>query len=141
MTTTGTTIDELARTIANTHGIDTFAAARDVVAVHVDQIADDPDLWDAEACTLTPSGAELVAGVVAESYAIGANATDAQLLLNQIEDAAAAISQAERVVADKTAERDNLIRAALGTELRRADIAAAAGVKEARLYQIRDGRR
>lgn len=40
-----------------------------------------------------------------------------------------------------TEERDELVRAALRTDLRRADIAAAAGVKEARLYQIRDGRR
>lgn len=37
--------------------------------------------------------------------------------------------------------RGDLIRAALDAGLRRADIAAAARVKEARLYQIRDGRR
>lgn len=62
-------------------------------------------------------------------------------LLVQIEAAAAAIAAAERQVAEHTDRRDELIRSALRTELRRADIAAAAGLREARLYQIRDGRR
>lgn len=130
-----TTIDDLARTIADRHGIDTLDAAREVVTVHVDQISDDPDLWDAESSTLTDAGAEVVTRAVAESYSVGAVATRAAQILVELEQLAA-----ERKQLDD--RRDELIRAALRTELRRADIAAAAGFKsEARLYQIRDGRR
>jgi hypothetical protein len=51
------------------------------------------------------------------------------------------ISDAEGTIAEATARRDELVRAAMRTELPRAKIAEAARVKEARLYQIRDGRR
>ncbi len=62
-------------------------------------------------------------------------------MLNDLADAAKAVEAHEARLAERIAGRDNLIRAALRTELPRAAIAAAAGVKEARLYQIRDGRR
>lgn len=136
-----TTIDDLAQKIRDAHGIDTLTAARDVVTVHVDQIADDPELWDTDAQTLTPAGVEVITRAVAESYSVGAVATAAANLLVQIEETAAAIAVTEKHREEQVAARDELIRAALRTELRRADIAAAAGVKEARLYQIRDGRR
>lgn len=136
-----TTIDALAHTIRAAHDIDTLDAAREVVRVHVDQISDDPDLWNAETDELTAAGVELVTGAVAESYAGGYHATAAQRLLDQIADEAAAIEAAERAVAEATERRDELVRAALRTELPRAAIADAAGVKPARLYQIRDGRR
>lgn len=61
-------------------------------------------------------------------------AADERGLLEQIADERAAAAR-------HTARRDELIRAAMRTELPRAAIAAAAGVKEARLYQIRDRRR
>lgn len=136
-----TTIEELARTIAETHGIDSHAAAIDVVRVHVDQITDDPDLYDPEAEELTGDGAAVVAQAVADSYAHDMYGTTAARLLNDLTTAARKLALAEQAVRDHTAARDEMIRAALKTELRRADIAAAAGVKEARLYQIRDGRR
>ncbi len=136
-----TTIDDLAHTIRTTHDIDTLDAARDVVRVHVDQIADDPDLWNTEAQTLTPDGVELVTAAVAESYAQGLHATSAQRLLDDLASAAKVVAVAEAALAVRIADRDELIRAALRTELPRAAIASAAGVKEARLYQIRDGRR
>lgn len=136
-----TSIDTLAQAIRDTHGIDTLDAARDVVKVLVDQIADDPELWDADTDTLTEAGVELVSGVIAESYKQGYHASGAQRLIDDIADEAAAIEAAEQAIKERTVRRDELIRAALHTELRRADIAAAAGVKEARLYQIRDGRR
>lgn len=130
-----TTIDELARAIAEQHGIDTLDAAREVVAVHVDQISDDADLWDELTDTLTPVGVEVVTRAVAESYSVGAVASSAAQILVELEQAVAEIGRL-------TARRDELIRAGLRTELRRADIAKAAGFKgEARLYQIRDGRR
>lgn len=128
--------------IADQHGIDSIDAARKSVTALVDQISDDPDLWDATTDTLTPAGVEVVTRAVADSYSVGAVATAAANLLVQIEDAAAAIADTEKRLAEQVAHRDELIRQALKTELRRADIAAAAGLKgEARLYQIRDGRR
>lgn len=136
-----TRIEDLAQNIAETHGIDSHDAAVDVVRVHVDQIADDPDLWDAEQNQLTESGADVITEAIAAAYERNLNGTVAQRLLDDIAEAAAAIEALETKVAEYTADRDELIRAALKTELRRADIAAAAGVKEARLYQIRDGRR
>lgn len=136
-----TRIEDLAQTIADTHGIMSRAAAEDVVRTFVDQISDDTDLWNAETEQLTPEGVQVVTTAVAVSYANDLNGTVAQRLLNEIAEAAAAIETFEGKVYEYTAERDELIRAALKTELRRADIAAAAGVKEARLYQIRDGRR
>lgn len=129
-----TSIDDLAREIADIHGIDTFDAARESVAVHVDEIRDDADLWDEATDTLTPAGVDLVKGAIAQSYSIGAVATRAAQILTELEDTAAEM--------DKLAtRRDELVRAALKTELRRDDIAAAARVTTARLYQIRDGRR
>lgn len=136
-----TSIQDLAQTIAETHGIDSRDAAVESVRVFVDQIADEADLWNAETQELTEEGVEVVSTAIAESYAKGLHATKAEQLLNEIAEAAAAISTFEAKVAEYTADRDELIRKALRTELRRADIAAAAGVKEARLYQIRDGRR
>ena len=141
MTTTGTSIDDLARTIAERHGIDTHAAAVQVITVHVDQIADDADLWDRDTDTLTPAGVELITGAVAESYRQGITSTTVDRLLDEIATAARDIAETEKRLAEQIADRDHLIRAALRTEARRCDIAAAAGVKEARLYQIRDGRR
>lgn len=44
-------------------------------------------------------------------------------------------------VAELTDQRDNLVRQLMETDVARGRIAEAAGVKEARLYQIRDGRR
>lgn len=136
-----TSIDTLARTIADTHGIDTLAAARDAVTALVDQIADDPDLWNAETDELTDAGVELVSDAIAESYNTGSVATAAQHLLTKISIEAAALSDLEGASAERTMVRAELIRAALRTELRRKDIAAAARITPARMYQIRDGRR
>jgi len=62
-------------------------------------------------------------------------------LLDQIADAEADRKAAQRSADGAAAIRDDLIRSAMRTELRRDDIAAAAGLGAARLYQIRDGRR
>lgn len=136
-----TTIDDLARTIQHRHDLDTIAAAHASVTVMVDQIADDPDLWDADANVLTAEGVKVVSEAIAESYKIGAVATSAQILLANLDDIATEIATLEDRHAELVTRRDELIRAALRTELPRADIAAAARVKPARLYQIRDGRR
>jgi hypothetical protein len=136
-----TTIEDLAQTISNIHGIDSMDAARDVVRVHIDQIADDVDLYDPQTRELTDAGTALVTEAVARSYAQGFVSTHADNLLALIDAEAGAIEAAEKEIAERTGRRDELIRAALRTELPRAAIASAAGIKEARLYQIRDGRR
>jgi len=140
-----TSIDDLARTIRDTHGIDTLDAVRESVTVLVDQIADDPDLYDPDANALTDAGVQVVTEAVAASYSIGAVATRAAQLLVEIETVVAKLNEVRRQrdgeIAELTRERDELIRAAMRTELRRADIAGAAGVKVARLHQIRHGSR
>jgi hypothetical protein len=137
-----THIQDLTQTIRETHNIETLAAATDVVQLHVDAIADDAELWDADGSTLTDAGVEVVSFAIAESYRQGLNGTAEDRLLDDIGAAAAAIAANEERGAELVAERDELIRAALKTTLRRADIAAAAGFKgPERLYQIRDGRR
>lgn len=58
------------------------------------------------------------------------------------EEMLASIESAARRAAQAISERDALICAAMArTDMPRADLAAAAGVTEARLYQIRDHRR
>jgi hypothetical protein len=136
-----TTIEDLAQDIRNIHGIDSMDAARDVVRVHVDQIASDIDLYNPGTGELTDAGTAVVTEAVAQSYRRGLNSTHAENLLALIDAEAGQIEAAEKEIAERTERRDELIRAALRTELPRASIAAAAGVKEARLYQIRDGRR
>jgi hypothetical protein len=50
-------------------------------------------------------------------------------------------AEAEKHLDHLEGRRDELVRALLQTRVPREDIAAAARVKPARLYQIRDGRR
>ncbi len=125
---------DLARTLADHHGIDTHAAAVDTVRVHVDEIRDDPELWDTATRTLTPAGVEVITRAVNASHSVGAVATRAAQMLVELEEVTGEIDRL-------TARRDELVRQAMRTELRRDDIAEAAGVTPARLYQIRDGRR
>ncbi len=129
-----TTIDELAETILTTHDLDTMDAARHVVNVHVDQIRGDEDLWMPDSLHLSAAGVEVVVGAIAASFAQGLHSTVGQHLLDEIADEAAAITEHRE-------RRDALIRRALKTDVPRGEIAAAARVKPARLYQIRDGRR
>lgn len=136
-----TTIEELAQTIRQTHDIDSMDAARDVVQVTVDQISDDPDLYDRESRSLTAEGVEVVTTSIAQSYAYDLHGTEAANLIALIGEAATAVEEAAQLVLERTAQRDELIRSALRTELPRGAIAEAANVQPARLYQIRDGRR
>ena len=135
-----TAIAHLAHNVADRHDI-SHAAAVDAIRAHVDQVADDPDLWDADTGELTTAGVALVTEAIAETYAGGHIATAASLLLERIADITADITSAMTRLTELTAERDELVRAALGTEARRTDIAAASGLTVGRLYQIRDGRR
>lgn len=134
MTNPGTTIPDLARTIQDIHGIDSHGAALSIVGVYVDQIADDPELFDPATRRLTEEGIQVVTAAVEAANERDLYSGHATALLAAISDTATAITE-------KVAERDSLIRAAMKTELPRAKIAAAADLTEARLYQIRDRRR
>jgi hypothetical protein len=120
-------IIDLAQQIANKHGIDPEIAV-DVVRVHLDQIRDDPEFWTPDG--ITPRGARLILGAVFESYAIGAIASGAQRILDDLADAAQRITEAIE-------DRDGLIRAAMRTEVPRKQIAKAAGLSPARIHQIK----
>lgn len=135
-----TSINDLAIDVANAHGI-SHTAAVDAITVHVDTINDDPDLWNPDTNQLTDAGVEVVTAAIAETYNTGAIATYATQLLEQIADAEARRADHARRADEARAARDELIRAAMRTEARRADIMAAGNVGEQRLYQIRDGRR
>lgn len=128
-----TSVNNLAEHVADTYGIG-LDAARDVVGVHVDTIADDPDLWNDDTRMLTLAGRAAVLAAIAESYRQDLHSTREDQMLAEL----------EQVVADVdalSARRDVLVRALMSTAVPRARIAAAAGVREARLYQIKDGRR
>jgi hypothetical protein len=134
------TIPEIANQIATTHGVDRHAAI-DVVRTYVDQIADDPDLWNADAEELTAAGTELVVGAIDESHRQGLFSTDASILLQQIEIAEQERANLKQQAREALIRRDELVRRAFATELPRDLIATAAGINKARIYQIRDGRR
>lgn len=135
-----TTIDELGHTIATTYDID-LAPARDMVTTYIDQINDDADLWNAEERTLTADGVEVVTSAIAEGYRQGLNSTTEDQMLAELEDNRAEVNRLDERRGELDVRRDELVRALLKTSVLRRRIAEAAGVKEARLYQIRDDRR
>lgn len=106
----------------------------------IPDVTDPRDVADMVAALHRRAGAARLIDALA-GLGVAHDRATARHLLDDIADQAAAIRAAEETIAKRTGRRDELIRAALSTELRRADIAAAARVKEARLYQIRDGRR
>lgn len=126
-----TTIDELAQTISQQYDIE-IDPARESVQAFVDQIADDAELWNADVNTLTDAGVNVVASAMAASGEVtGPMATQ---ILDDLMAATEAIDIA-------TAQRDAFIRLAMRAGIPRGEIASAAHVTVARLYQIRDGRR
>lgn len=126
------TVADLADAIAGRYDIP-LAAALDLVRVHADQIADDTDMWNAGAEALTTSGSIVVTEAIAEGYKLDLNSTSEDLMLTELED-----------IKTKSAElderRDELVRTLMSSSVARKRIAAAAGLSEPRLYQIRDGR-
>jgi undecaprenyl pyrophosphate synthase len=135
-----TTIDDLAQTIATQYDIPTDAA-RDLVAVYVDQINDDADLWNREDETLTAEGVEVVTTAISEGYARKLWSTAEANMLGELDDVTAELIKVAERQTDLTERRDQLVRSLMATSVSRDEIAAAARLKVARLYQIRDGRR
>jgi hypothetical protein len=135
-----TTIATIAQNVANAHDIDLEVAQR-VVQVHVDQIADDPDLYNPDDQTLTDKGVQVVSRIIQVSDGQELWSTTAHDLLDQLDNITTAIRDAQERVDYLTDDRDRIIRGLMGTEVPREHIATVAGLKVARLYQIRDGRR
>lgn len=119
------TVSELSRAVASVHGIDDLSAATAVVWAHLTEVRDDPDFYDTGTGAFTADGAAFIIESINQSYQIGAVSTIASDLLRLIEESTGS-------------ERDAYVRSALRTELRRVDIAAAAGVAAADLDRIRD---
>lgn len=135
-----TTIEDLAQTTATKYDIPADAA-RDMVNIYVDQIRDDADMWNADAETLTADGVEVVTDAISEGYARKLWSTAEAHMLGELDDVTAELAGIAAKQADLTERRDQLVRSLMATSVGRDEIAAAARVKAARLYQIRDGRR
>lgn len=132
-----TTIDDLAGRVAQEREID-VAAARDLVSIYVGQINDDPDLWNIDVETLTSDGVDVVLAAIATAYEQDLSSTAETQMLEELEDIT---RRRAEVVAELDERRGELVRTLMSTGVARKRIAQAAGLKEARLYQIRDGRR
>lgn len=135
-----TTIDQLAETVSERHRIP-VAAARDVVTTYVNQIHDDADLWDAESGALSAAGVAVVTTAIETAYANDLNSTAEDRLLMDLGDVAAELRRLAEAAEQATERRDELVRTLMTTAVGRDQIAAASGLKLARLYQIRDRRR
>lgn len=134
------TIDDLAQTIAAKYEIPTDAA-RDLVETYVNQISGDADLWNADAETLTADGVEVVTEAISEGYARKQWSTAESVMLAELDDVTAELASMTAKHDALTERRGQLVRSLMATSVARSEIAAAARVKEARLYQIRDRRR
>jgi hypothetical protein len=135
-----TTINDLAQTIAAKYDIPADAA-RDLVEVYVNQISDDADLWDADSEALTGEGVEVVETAISEGYARKQWSTVEASMLAELDDVTAELAAMTSKHDTLTERRGQLVRSLMATSVARSEIAAAARVKEARLYQIRDKRR
>ena len=127
------TISELATQAATTLGIDEDAAL-DALTTYLGQMEalesrtiDPEDINDDDAAFLVESVRQ-----AQRSGDLGHRE------LARLEDAAAAVSHAEDVVRDTTAERDKLIIAALRAGALVSDVTRAAGISRARVYQVKD---
>ncbi len=134
------TVETFAQAVANAHDID-LETAQQVVQVHVNQIADDPDLYDPDTKTLSNKGAKIVDQAIQNSDSQQLWSTTAHNLLNQLDAVVERITNTQNDLDVLVADRDQIIRKLMTTEVPRDHIATVAGLKPARLYQIRDGRR
>lgn len=135
-----TTIDDLTPTIAAKYEIPTDSA-RDLVETYVNQISDDVDLGDADTEALTADGIEVVSEAISEGYARKQWSTTEAIMLAELDDVTAELATIAAKQETLAERRGQLVRSLMATSVARSEIAAAARVKEARLYQIRDGRR
>jgi len=107
------------------------------VSAVVDQLADDPALWDERTSTLTTAGMELVTGEFRESNA----REDTASVLADISEVADRIRSIEDDGRDARDERDALIQWALSQGVPYAAIGDAAGLSRSALDTIRRGER
>ncbi|WP_288833648.1 hypothetical protein [uncultured Corynebacterium sp.] len=127
------TISDLAAQTATTIGIDKDAA-RDALTTYLHQ------MQALEARTIDPEDINADdAAFLVESVRQAQRSGDLGTReLAKLEDAAAAVSHAEDMVRDTTAERDKLIIAALRAGALVSDVTRAAGISRARVYQVKD---
>lgn len=137
-------IDALAAELATKYDIDR-TAARTAVETYAGQLNDDDTLYDETSGELTKAGAELVRDQFAADYAgqpapgsVGATHLE---LREEIKKSVALANDLAQRRDGEIARRDDLVRAAIKGGVRVEDIAQDVGLKRARIYQIRDGRR
>jgi hypothetical protein len=137
-----TNIDRLGIELASRYDVDT-RTAMEAVDTYAGQLQDD-DLYSTDTDRLTEAGAEVIRAQFAADHGAplpGTVADDKGQLRAEVRD----LTQREadlRVGADQALdERDALIRRGIEMGVRVADLAEDAGLKPARIYQIRDRRR
>lgn len=125
------TIENLTNQLVATTGYDKSAVHAGLVAI-VDQIIDDPDLWDEDSKTLSAAGAELTCAEFRKGFLGGAE----QEAIDLLGTIAAQMERMERDGDALAQSRDDLIRYLMGTATPRTIIAEAAGLTLSRMYQI-----
>ncbi len=130
------TIDEFARTTAETWDADLNSVREDITA-WVGQISDDPDLWDAEAQMITDEGEQVISAQVNATYC----SPSASETMRELRDAVAAADAAHAAANEADLRRDAAIRAAIKASQPIQLIADTSDMSRSRVYQIRDGRR
>lgn len=119
------TIDQLA---------DLLDTTPDSIRGYVDQISDDPDLWDPDTETITDDGASIIAGQVRSGS--GQRDHDSDLT-----DVIARIDQLSHDTRDALDERDTLIRRMLADGVPYARLGEITGLSRSGLDTIRRGER
>lgn len=136
-----TDITELAQTAAGRFGIDEEAAidiARTYLRQGAEAVGDDPELIDED--DLTDGQIDTVLTAI-EAEMGNAHAADEQDLA-ELGDLRDRIALLEEQVVRISEERDRIVRRLLANAVVPVkDVAEAAGLTRARIYQIRDGRR
>lgn len=109
---------------------DNLDVTEETIVTLIDQIADDPELWDSENQQITEAGMEILREQLSTSEPIGED------LLAEVERTARISNVADAVASAAMEARNVAMRAAVAYGHKRTEIANRAGVRRERLYQI-----
>ena len=109
---------------------DNLGVTEETIVTLIDQIADDPELWDSENQQITEAGMEILREQLSTSEPIGED------LLAEVERTAHIAAIAKAVADEARKARDVAVRAAVAYGHKRTEVAERAGFRRERLYQI-----
>lgn len=130
------TIDEYAQGVAENWDIP-VDVAREHITACVEQIADDPDLWDAENEKIRRDGEYIIARKLQDVFM----SREADAAMAEVRSATAKVESLTSELDNAKQYRDAKIRTAIQRGKSVADLTQATGLSRERVYQIRDGRR